>query len=142
MKKTIFLISLLQAAISLMAQPGIESVYVEKFYVATKKDVSKPDFSGPISDGTCTYRVYLDLLPGFRFQAAYGVKAHPLFFKSTGVFYNHVEYGNSQPNVIPYRTLSRNISLLDSWLSAGAAGESCWGVPRKYDQDAEIQFES
>ena len=58
------------------------------------------------------------------------------------MFYNHVEYGNSQPNVIPFRTLSRNISLLDSWLSAGAANESSLGVPRKFDRDAIVSFES
>jgi hypothetical protein len=142
MKRIIFLIYLIQATISLFAQPGIESVYVEKFYVVTKKDVSKPDFSGPISEGACTYRIYLDLMPGYRFQAAYGIKAHPLVLKSSAMFYNHVEYGNSQPNVIPFRTLSKNISLLDSWLSVGAANESSLGIPRKFDQESIVNFES
>jgi hypothetical protein len=142
MQKIIFLTLFVFFQLDLIAQPGIESVYVEKFYVVSKKDVSKTDFSGPITEGTCTYRIYLDLLPGYRFQAAYGVKSHPLFFKSSGVFYNHVEYGNSQPNVIPFRTLSKNITLLDSWLSVGAAGENCFAVPRKLDEDGVLQFDS
>jgi hypothetical protein len=111
------------------AQEGIENIYVEKFYQVNKKDASIPSNTGEIIEGSVVYRLYLDLLPGYRFQVAYGSPQHPIFIRSSSTFYNHVEVGNSIPNLIPERTYGKNISLLDTWLSVGAAGENHLGVP-------------
>jgi hypothetical protein len=126
---------------SIQGQEAIERIFVEKFYCTTASDLGALKFSGPINEGACTYRIYLDLKPGYRFQAAFGTQQHPLSISSSQMFFNHADIGNSQPNLIPARTLSRNITLLDSWLSAGAAGESYNGVPRSLDTIAEVKFE-
>ncbi len=112
---------------------GIEGIFVEEFYRVNAVDASVPSKTGEITEGAVTYRVYLDLLPGYRFQVAYGTPQHPLFFRSSSLFYNHVEVGNANPNMIPERTYSKNLAYLDSWLSVGAAGENHLGVPLSMD---------
>lgn len=128
-------------SLQLIGQEAIEGIYVEKFYCAGSADLRALSLSGPLTEGACTYRIYLDLMPGCRFQAAYGTPQHPLNITSSQLFYNHADVGNSQPNLIPARTLSRNITMLDSWLSVGAAGESFNGIPRNQDTIAEVKFE-
>jgi hypothetical protein len=112
---------------------GIERIFVEEFYRVNSVDASIPQNTGEVKEGAVTYRVYLDLLPGYRFQAAYGTPQHPLYFRSSDSFYNHVEVGNANPNVIPERTYANNIAYLDSWLSIGAAGENHLGIPLSLD---------
>jgi hypothetical protein len=122
------------------AQDGLEGIVVEKFYVSTKADNAGKLYSGDLPEGSVTYRIYVDLKPGFRFQAAYGSPQHPLVIESTENFYNHLENGNTQPNIIPERTYKKNITLLDSWLSAGACVEGHLGILKGYDDTISDDF--
>jgi hypothetical protein len=121
-------------------QDGLEGIVVEKFYVSTKADNAGKLYSGDLPDGSVTYRIYVDLKPGFRFQAAYGTPTHPLIIQSSENFYNHLETGNIQPNIIPERTYKKNIALLDSWLSAGACAEGHLGIMKEYDDTISDKF--
>ena len=120
------------------SQDGLEGIILEKFYISTKEDNSKPELSGHLAPGSVTYRIYVDLKPGYTFQAAYGTPNHELYIKSTNLFYNHVEYGAEYPNRIPLRTYSRNTSRLDSWLSVGGAGENQIGVLKSEDDSLNV----
>ena len=120
------------------SQDGLEGIILEKFYISTKDDNSKPELSGHLAPGSVTYRIYVDLKPGYTFQAAYGTPNHELYIKSTNLFYNHVEYGAEYPNRIPLRTYSRNTSRLDSWLSVGGAGENQIGVLKSEDDSLNV----
>ena len=120
------------------SQDGLEGIILEKFYISTKNDNSKPELSGHLAPGSITYRIYVDLKPGYTFQAAYGTPNHELYIKSTNLFYNHVEYGAEYPNRIPLRTYSRNTSRLDSWLSVGGAGENQIGVLKSEDDTLNV----
>ena len=120
------------------SQDGLEGIILEKFYISTKEDNSKPELSGHLAPGSVTYRIYVDLKPGYTFQAAYGTPNHELYIKSTNLFYNHVEYGAEYPNRIPLRTYSRNSSRLDSWLSVGGAGENQIGVLKSEDDTLNV----
>lgn len=120
------------------SQGGLEGIILEKFYISSKEDNSKPELSGHLAPGSITYRIYVDLKPGYTFQAAYGAPNHELYIKSTNLFYNHVEYGAEYPNRIPLRTYSRNTSRLDSWLSAGGAGENQIGVLKTEDDTLNV----
>lgn len=141
MKRAILFQILFLFLLHVQAQSGIEGIFVEEYYAVSKNEVADQSVVGDLKAGMCTYRLYLDLAPGFRFQAAYGTDKHPLMIKSDGMFYNHPDVGNSQPNLIPARRLTRNVVLLDSWLSAGGAGETYIGIPRKHDDKGEIAFE-
>ena len=120
------------------SQDGLEGIILEKFYISTKEDNSKPELSGHLAPGSVTYRIYVDLKPGYTFQAAYGAPNPELYIKSTNLFYNHVEYGAEYPNRIPLRTYSRNTSRLDSWLSVGGAGENQIGVLKSEDDSLNV----
>ncbi|MFM2226978.1 MAG: hypothetical protein RL664_321 [Bacteroidota bacterium] len=122
------------------SQDGLEGIVVEKFYVSTKADNAGKLYSGDLPEGSVTYRIYVDLKPGFRFQAAYGSPQHPLVIESTENFYNHLENGNTHPNIIPERTYKKNIALLDSWLSAGACAEGHLGILKEYDDTISDKF--
>ena len=142
-KFTLVLFGLLLSGAGI-AQDGLEGIIVEKFYVSTKADNAGKMYSGDLPKGSVTYRIYVDLKPGYRFQAAYGSQEHPLIIESSENFFNHVEAGNIQPSIIPQRTYKKNIALLDSWLSVGSCGEGHLGILKEYDDtisDKYIKFE-
>ena len=111
------------------SQSGLEHVIVEEYYNVVSADTIDGEYNGHIQKNAKTYRIYLDLLPGWRFQAAYGSEDHPLMIRSTEVFFNNTSMGSTIPNVIPRRCLGNNTVMLDSWLSVGSAGEDMIGVP-------------
>lgn len=120
--------------------PGLEGILLEKFYEVNEKDRSVQHLSGVIDSGAVTWRIFLDLEPGYRFQAAYGSAEHPLVLSSTAVIFNHNAYGNYYPNVIMEKFLHKDISLLDSWFSTGAATETQIAIPRVFDSDHQHEF--
>ena len=116
---------------------GLEKVEVEKFYVASDIDTVSELYTFPLKKNSVTYRVYLDLKPGYSLQAVFGSPEHPLFIKTSTFFFNHSEHGDAIPNVIPHRTLTKNTVMLDSWLSVGASGEDSYAVPLNEDDTVE-----
>ena len=123
-----------------IAQDGLEGIIVEKFYVSTKADNAGKIYSGDLPKGSVTYRIYVDMKPGYRFQAAYGSPNHPLIIESSENFYNHLEVGEIQPNIIAEKTYKKNIALLDSWLSVGSCGEGHLGILKEYDDTLRDEF--
>jgi hypothetical protein len=142
--KYLHLFCLAVLSCSAFAQQGLQGIIVEPYYVTTKADHKAFNSGGILEEGSVTYRIYADLEPGYRFQAAYGSPDHPLSIESSHFFFNHNHSGNTHPNIIPERDLARDITLLDSWVTAGAATENHMGIPRKYDflaQDAYLRFQ-
>lgn len=131
--KAVLLISFLLCTRSITAQNGLEDLIVEKYYVSDAGDTLASAIAGALPIGSVTYRIYLDMLPGYRFHAAYGSPGHELRIQTTTRFYNNEHIGNKLPNVIPRRTLKRNTVMLDSWLSAGGAGEEMYGILKEQD---------
>jgi hypothetical protein len=114
------------------AQNGLKGVFVERFYSFSKKDMQKSNITGVKEKGLVTYRIYVELDSGYTLQAVYGMPTHPLRFTSSKTFYNHPGIGNSHPNVIPDKSLKKNLTILDSWITIGACSESFFAVPLKY----------
>ncbi len=114
-------------------QQGLEGVIVEKYYETTNNDL---EVYG-LPKGSVTYRIYADLHPDFRFQAAYGNINHPLSISTSTTFYNDLERGDFIPNTIARRNLGKNALMLDSWLSVGAAGEKYYGILKSSDDTLE-----
>lgn len=133
----------LSASLAITGQaltPGLEGILLERFYEVNEKDRSVQHLSGPIDEGAVTWRIFLDLEPGYRFQAAYGTTAHPLEMNSTKVIYNHNGFGNYCPNVIMEKFFHKDIAFLDSWFSTGAATETQMAIPRAFDTDHQHDF--
>ena len=129
-----FVISLL--SYSQLQSQGLEKIIVEKYYIANEND-TKFDYVGKLAKGSVTYRIYVDMLPGYTFQAAYGIEGHELSLNTSTYFFNNFLYGNSIANQIPKRNLDENTVMLDSWLSVGGASEGNLGVLKSEDNGYE-----
>src|ERR1041385_6067192 len=100
MKKLILGISLLLISVFSFAQ-GLENIIVEKYYVSNAADsvaasaaavaAIPPQAPGGLPAHSVTYRIYADLLPGYKFQGLYGElsPAHTSSITTSTSFYNH-----------------------------------------------------
>ena len=117
-----------------VAQNGIEQIIVEKYYIANAADAAAS--LGTLPVGSVTYRVYVDMLPGYKFQALYGDANHPLKFTTTTSFFNNEDRGATTANAIPSGQLKMNTVALDSWFSVGASATGQFGVLKSDDNGA------
>src|ERR1700741_5535124 len=98
MKKNILSIGLILLGYIAHAQNGLEKIIVEKYYVSNLADASGS--IGTLPSGSVTYRVYADMLPGYKFQMAYGNGTHPIRIATSTTFFNNEDRGATSPNTI------------------------------------------
>ncbi|NVO20404.1 MAG: hypothetical protein HXX13_11925 [Bacteroidetes bacterium] len=129
--KKIFLVLFLSAVGMLLhAQNGLEQIYVERYYVSDAIDAANSNPTLPL--GSVTYRIYADLLPGYKVQSIYGSPQHPLTMNTTTTFFNQADNGSSTP-AFTATAAKENTTMLDSWLSTGAACTGYLGIPKTDD---------
>jgi len=142
MKKIFSLLFILTALFASQsnAQNGLENVIIEKYYVSNAADStgSANAAGGNLPAGSVTYRIYADLLPGYKFQALYGVAAHPLTISTSTTFFNEENYGSTSPNGISAANVRKNAAMLDSWFSVGATSAGKMGVLKTEDTDGSV----
>lgn len=114
------------------AQNGLESIIVEKYYVSDANDQIANLDGGVLPVGSVTYRIFADMLPGYKFQAAYGVPNHELRIETTTLFFNNEDRGATAPTFSKTQA-ARNTVMLDSWLSVGAACTGQFGILKSED---------
>ncbi|HNR19546.1 MAG TPA: hypothetical protein PKN75_07750 [Bacteroidia bacterium] len=78
MRRILPAIALLFSAYPTVAQNGLENLIVEKYYISEPNDTNANIDGGVLPLGSVTYRLYADMLPGYRFQAVYGVPGHEM----------------------------------------------------------------
>ena len=111
---------------------GLENIIVEKYYISEANDTLANASGGALPVGSVTYRIYVDMQPGYIFQAAYGVPGHELRLETTTGFFNNTDRGNTTPTYTKNHT-RLNTVILDSWLSVGAACAGYFGVEKSAD---------
>jgi len=142
MKKPFTLLALLFLTQFTFAQNGLEGIVVEKYYLSEANDTLANSIGGVLPVNSVTYRIYVDMLPGHKFQAAYGVDAmplgqlspgdHELRLETTTLFFNNEDRGAIFPTYT--KNQSRlNTVILDSWLSVGAGCAGHYGVMKSED---------
>jgi hypothetical protein len=129
MKKALIGIFLVVLAIAGQAQ-GLNKIIVEKYYVSDATDLTKSGRTLPV--GSITWRIFVDMAPGYVFQQASGDKYHSLVMTTTTSFYNSA-LGDYSPNIITTANAKTETVMLDSWLSTGAAAKSYWGILKSQD---------
>lgn len=132
MKKILLSIALLSPCFAALSQNGLESVIVEKYYISDANDQAADLDGGVLPVGSVTYRIFVDMLPGYKFQAAYGVPDHELRIETTTLFFNNEDRGATFPTYSKTQA-ARNTVMLDSWLSVGAACTGQFGVMKSED---------
>jgi hypothetical protein len=118
MKNILVLIFTLFIIFSLNAQDAIKNVIVETYYISDANDATDTT-GGILEKGSITYRVYIQMKPGYMLKAVYGESGHPLKIKSTEVFYNNSDRGKSFGKDIDPRFINNNTVALDTWLTLG-----------------------
>ena len=113
------------------AQTMLDSVFVEKYHIATKTD-NDADPNLPI--GAVTYRVYIDMKPGYKLQSVYGDVNHVLTFKSSTSFYNSPGGSNYANNI----NKPSGVDLYDSWISLGTDSKGNVAIPLKENSAGKI----
>ena len=116
---------------------ALEGIIVEQYHVADSIDYADT-VGGILAKGSVTYRIYIDLKPGYTLQAVYGVPNHELSIETTSVFYNNIVRGNITGDLIDDKKINENNVALDSWLSMGAATKLRFGIPKTDDRDGSI----
>jgi hypothetical protein len=132
MKKFMLGLGLLLSAGLVNAQNGLESIIVEKYYVSNAVDAAGS--VGTLPTGSVTYRFYVDMLPGYKFQAAYGAPAgnDVLTFSTTTTFFNNEDRGAVTPTYTKTQARGNSV-MLDSWLSVGAGCAAQFGILKSED---------
>ena len=116
---------------------ALEKVIVEKYYKAHKSDLTD-SIGGKLPKGAVTYRIYIDLKPGYKLQAVYGNKDNPLIIETTTEFFNDTILKASTGDKIVDTLINQHNILLDSWLSMGCATNLHHGILKKDDNKGGV----
>lgn len=111
---------------------ALENVIVEKYYEFTENE-----YSDTIADtypkSATTYRIFIDMKPGYLLQAVYGTQMHELFIKTSTIFYNDQACFAETGFNIDAKKLNTGAVALDSWITLGAASRLHTGILRSDD---------
>ncbi len=132
MKRITLILLLLILNHSSKAVNGLENIIVEKYYISNENDATLDATGGVLPPGSVTYRIYVDMLPNYKFQAAFGITGHELKLATTTNFFNNEDRGNTAPTFTKTQAAGNTV-MLDSWLSAGAACSGNFGVLKSDD---------
>ncbi len=148
MKKFTLLFALMAAVSFTNAQQGLEGVIVEKYYSSNAADstnAANNSSSTLLHSGSVTYRVFIDMAPGYKFIQMFGntdgpsaTVLHPLVVKTTTDFYNDPNNGQVFPQSNSVVNTKKNTTLIDSWLSVGGVCTGKMGVLKIEDTDGSI----
>lgn len=143
MKAIKFILGLgLMVASSSVFSQGLQGIVVEKYYQADANDVANATSSGaitPLTTNSVTYRVYVDMAAGYKFNSLFGNAAHNLTVNTTTGFYNDPSYGVSlNPGTISGTNIRKNTAMIDSWFTTGGAAGTKAGVLKSEDTDGTV----
>ncbi len=118
------------------AQVGFEGLIIENYYVANAADVaySDPGAVDPLPVGAVTYRLHVDMAPGWELQALFGTtnvgtgEVDTLVIRSTAPFWNHMDRGDLYGYNIAANQIDENTVALDSWFTTGRPSATTNGV--------------
>ena len=116
---------------------ALENIIVEQYYVANATDYSDTT-GGVLPKGSVTYRIYVDMKPGYTMQAVYGLPKHMLRIATTTEFFNNTDGGSQTGDLINVKKINDNTVALDSWIAMGGATKSHFGILKTEDKDGSI----
>ncbi len=141
MKKSLLLIATVFTSFLAFSQVGLEGIVVEKFYISDLADSTDAGDNGavyPLHVGSTTYRVYANLLPGYKVIQMFGTPEHTLNVHTTTAFYNDPNYGFKVYQGTSVNNTKKNTTLIDSYLTFGGVATGLCGVLKTEDTDGTI----
>ena len=131
------LTALLAFALSAAFGQGLEQVILETYYVSDANDATDTD-GGNLPAGSVTYRIFVDLAPGYEIQAVYGNENHELRLETTTLFFNNEDRGEITGDALPNNRIDENTVVLDSYVTMGQATTTQLGIPKNLDTNGSI----
>jgi len=113
-----------------LSAQGLEGVLVERYH-------EQPG-AAPGAAPLVTYRIYLDLEPGYALLSVYGEKDRNLFFRTSTRFFNDTLNGAGSGDLVDAEALAEYPAAIDSWLAFGFASSAHKAVPLHLDPDGSI----
>ena len=141
MKKSLLLIATVFTSFIAFSQVGLEGIVVEKFYVSDAADSTDAGDNGavyPLHVGSVTYRVYANLLPGYKVIQLFGSPQHTLNVHTSTAFYNDPNYGFKVYQATSVNNTRKNTTLIDSYFTIGGVASGQCGVLKTEDTDGTI----
>jgi hypothetical protein len=141
MKKSLLLIATIFTSFVTFSQAGLEGIVVEKFYISDAADSTDAGDNGavyPLHVGSVTYRVYANLLPGFKVISLFGSPEHTLNVHTTTAFYNDPNFGFKIYQGTSVNNTKKNTTLIDSYITIGGVANGKCGVLKTEDTDGTI----
>jgi hypothetical protein len=120
------------------SQNAIENLIVETYYIADANDAAHDDEGTNLPEGSVTYRVFLDLAPGYQIKELFGTDRNPWFIRSTELIWNNSDRGVTLGSNLGDNRLDENTVALDSYVTIGAASDAHYGIPKYLDTDGSI----
>lgn len=122
----------------LIAQDAIEDLIVETYYVSDANDANHDDEGTTLPEGSITYRIFLDLAPGFKIKELFGTDDNPWFVRSTELIWNNSDRGVVFGSNLGDNRLDENTVALDSYITLGAGSDAHYAIPKNLDFDGSI----
>jgi len=141
MKKSLLLIATIFTSFVSFTQVGLEGIVVEKFYISDSADSTDAGDNGavyPLHVGSTTYRVYANLLPGYKVIQMFGNAGHTLNVHTSTAFYNDPSYGFKVYQGTSVNNTKKNTTLIDSYFTIGGVANGLCGVLKTEDTDGTI----
>ncbi len=141
MKKSLLLIASVFTSFIAFSQIGLEGIVVEKYYVSDAADSTDAGDNGavyPLHVGSTTYRVYANLLPGYKVIQMFGSPEHTLNVRTSTAFYNDPNYGFKVYQGTSVNNTKKNTTLIDSYMTIGGVANGLCGVLKTEDTDGTI----
>jgi hypothetical protein len=120
---------------------GLQGIVVEKYYTANAADVAGQEGGAtvPLTTSSVTYRVYVDMAAGYKFNQIFAVPGQSLTVNTTTAFYNDPGYGvTTNPGSISTTNMAKKTTMLDSWFTTGGVVAGKSGVLKSEDTDGAI----
>jgi hypothetical protein len=120
---------------------GLQGIVVEKYYQANAADVAGQESgaSVPLTTSSVTYRVFVDMAAGYKFNQIFAVPGQSLTVNTTTAFYNDPGYGvTTNPGTISTTNMAKKTTMLDSWFTTGGVVAGKSGVLKSADTDGAI----
>lgn len=141
MKKSLLLVAAVLSAAVSFSQVGLEGIVVEKYYISDAADSTDAGDNGavyPLHVGSVTYRVYANLLPGYKVIQLFGAPQHTLNVHTSTAFYNDPNYGFKVYQGTSVNNTKKNTTLIDSYFTIGGVANGLCGVLKTEDTDGTI----
>ncbi len=116
---------------------ALEGIIVEKYYVSDSTDIIDTT-GGKLPIGSTTYRIFVDMKPGYSLQLVYGNQRQTLCIKTTTTFFNNTYIFALTGYNVDLKEINKNTVALDSWLTMGASTKLYTGIPLSDDKDGSI----